>query len=779
MINGFPSSEEIYPLSHVDLHGSKIRVSEDGSVPTTVFFPAPVYLEGGKDHCIVVGSDVTDFNLWISRLGETDVSTLALPESEQVPVTQQPTLGSMFKSQNGRSWTPSQFDDLKFDLNRAQFVEEGKISFFNPDLTSGNRQVAALQKDSLNVSSRRIIVGLGTTAVSWGTEIEPGNTVIQDDSNATGNYVMGLGIATGTMSVTNAGLGLTPASGFFQYDNVALTKLTGRGQNATANIHINNGVAAAATISNGGNGFKVGDVLTATIGGGVGRNLQLSVSQVYGINELILDQVQGDFNVGGGKTLRYINSSGITSEFSNNASVTLDTAPRVVTDGLHIKVNHKNHGMHSGTNQVVINNVLSNIPPTTISAGVVRDSIADIVLEDASNFATFEGVGVGTTNPGYAKIGSEIISYTGVTGNTLESITREIDSTVAGEYDAGQIIYKYENSGVSLRRINTTHQLQDATVSEARDLDYYNIRIDNSQNGVDRSSSTSLPTLYLNETRSTGGESATATQNIQFEIFKPITQIMQVTKTNVSGRVRTVSATSVNGNEESFVDQGYQPIDMDDDNYFDTPRMIASKTNADNLLTDLPGNRSFELELSLSSFDTRLSPVIDLDRMGAIFVSNRVNNIVTNFVTDRRVATLTEDPSAFVYASKPVSLEIPANNIRVLLSAYINNFSDIRAFYALTDDPSKDLIYYPFPGYDNRLESGQVVDISNSNGRPDSKVLPTDTKGFDSTALTFKDYEFTAEDLPSFKYFSIKLVATSTNQCYPPRVRDLRAIAFS
>ena len=110
----------------------------------------------------------------------------------------------MFKSQSGSTWTPSQFDDLKFKLNRALFTDRGMVNFFNPDLSEGNRQVATLPKDSLSVSSRRIIVGLGTTAVSWGTEIKPGNTVKQDDSNATGNYVMGLGIATGTMSVTNA-----------------------------------------------------------------------------------------------------------------------------------------------------------------------------------------------------------------------------------------------------------------------------------------------------------------------------------------------------------------------------------------------------------------------------------------------------------------------------------------------------------------------------------------------------------------------------------------------
>ena len=69
MVNGVPSAEELYPMSQVVLTGDQIEVSEDGTVATTVTFPAPVYLEGNKEHCVVVGSNATDFTLWASRLG--------------------------------------------------------------------------------------------------------------------------------------------------------------------------------------------------------------------------------------------------------------------------------------------------------------------------------------------------------------------------------------------------------------------------------------------------------------------------------------------------------------------------------------------------------------------------------------------------------------------------------------------------------------------------------------------------------------------------------------
>ena len=54
------------------------------------------------------------------------------------------------------------------------------------------------------------------------------------------------------MSITNAGVGFTPASGTFAYTGVALTSVTGRGLNATASVLIQDGVAIGATITEGG-----------------------------------------------------------------------------------------------------------------------------------------------------------------------------------------------------------------------------------------------------------------------------------------------------------------------------------------------------------------------------------------------------------------------------------------------------------------------------------------------------------------------------------------------
>ena len=90
----------------------------------------------------------------------------------------------------------------------------------------------------------------------------------------------------------------------------------------------------------------------------------------------------------------------------------------------------------------------------------------------------FENIGVGLTNPGYVKIGGEVIKYTGVTGNTLTGITRGIDNTPTERHTVNNLVYKYEMNGVSLRRINKQHRLNESTSTEIITLDTYPLKVD-------------------------------------------------------------------------------------------------------------------------------------------------------------------------------------------------------------------------------------------------------------------------------------------------------------
>lgn len=784
-------TDQVYPFAEVVVDPKDVNISEDASLPTRVTFESPVYLAGKQFHALAILSNSSVYNIWISRLSELDVSTSNLPEDQQILVSKQPSSGSLFKSQNGSTWTASQLEDLKFKIYRANFVGNGNINFYNPELSLGNDQIATLVRDSLEVSSKKIKVGIGTT-ISASNLPTLGNTIIQSNSNATGNYVGSAGSAFGTLGIINAGIGYTPSSGSFMFSNVPVTSITGEGRDATANITITNGVAVGATILNGGTGYSVGDVLgISSIGAkNLGRNLRLSVSALSGVNEIIIDQVQGEYLTGVGNTLRYINNSGISTDLNGvGGNVTILSGGIIdVSDGLHIKVNHRNHGMNSLQNLVNLSNVSPDSKPTKLYNEYSATSTDDISVESVTiaDFGTFENVSVASSNPGYIIIEDEIISYTGINSSSsppkLTGITRGVDQTKSYSYSAGTPLSKYELCGVSLRRINKTHDLSDSTLPNPLDLDYYTLKIDMTDQGstmVDRSSSSSFPKLFLKETKSTGGSTINATQNIPFEIVRPVVQTMSLTGTNINASLRTTSGSSIGGNEVPFVDQGFEQIDLNSSNYLSSPRIVASNVNESSKLTSLPAKKSLTLNLNLSTANAYLSPVIDLDRVGLIFTTNRVNNPITDYATDDRVSTLKDDPSSFVYATKPISLETPSSSIKVYMNAYINTQNDLRCFYSITDDPNSELIYYPFPGYNNLTRDGQVINISDSNGLPDKTIPKTDVIGFDSDFLRFREYEFTIDNLPSFRYFSIKIVGTSTNQVHPPRIKDLRVIALA
>jgi hypothetical protein len=386
-------------------------------------------------------------------------------------------------------------------------------------------------------------------------------------------------------------------------------------------------------------------------------------------------------------------------------------------------------------------------------------------------------VGVGTTNSGYLLIGDEIIEYTSVSAGVIgEDIVR---GSSPKTYPIGTPVYKYELNGVSLNRINKIHNLNDVTIAEPITFDSYHIKLDMSNDGVDRSFDGGYPTLYANQTKSTGGYNIRATQNMPFEIITPLIQNLTLQGTSLSGEVRTITGKSISGNEIPFNDVGFEPITINAPNYLDSVRIIASKVNEDNKLSNLLGNKSMNMRLILGTTDTRLSPVLDTQRISTILTSNRVNKVIEDYATDARVSAIDEDPSAFQYISKEISLKNSASSIKIILDAHINLYSDIRAFYAINENQNFDPIFVPFPGYDNLNPRGQIINFENSNGLPDNLVSPSNSIGFTPPELEYLEYTFTADELPQFRSYRIKLVLTSTNQVYVPRVRNLRVIVLA
>ncbi len=790
---GLPT-QTILPFAEVVLDPSQVVTSEDGSKPTTFTFDSPVYCQGQSQFALVLLSASNEYTVFISRMGEEDVSTINSSDSEKIIVSQQPLLGSLFKSQNGATWDPSQFEDLKFNLYQAKFNStSGTVKFYNPDLDIGNKQIVTLSNNPLSMLGKNTIIGLGKSLTSNEvTGLLPGTTIGQENNaNFSANLVTVLG-AVGIGSVldlTSAGGGF--ANGTPTYTDVPLISLTGSGSGAKATLVIASNAVTSATVSAGGTGYAVGDVLSVNPSntGGFGANLRLSIQNEVGIisafNTLIVDRVQGVPSVDASSAVVFTTGAGSTSTLSATSIQYVEN----VSDGLSFRINHSSHGMYSPLDVVALSNIETDVKPEKLTAKYDSASTDNLSVTSVGVYTSFENVPVDSNNPGYLKLGDEIIKYTGVTTTTsaVTGVTRAIDNTTAGNYSVDDLLFKYELNGISLRRINTLHSLGQVNLTKYPiDVDSYWLKVGISSRGVDRSpgNANGLPELFFKETKSGGsyltqgtntgsGNVPRATQNIAFNIMRPNFTIMQPDGTSVSASCRTFSGDSPDGNLGAYIDQGFETISLEGDNEFTTPRIVASKVNELTRLENYPGRKSFAIEITLNTEDEFVAPQIDLDRVSAILVMNRLNSKVTNYATDRRVNSIDNDPNAAIYLTEVINLDKAADGLKVMFDAYRHQTNDIRVLYRSfrVDAPQGDQLFQLFPGYNNLDLAGGIIDSTKSDGLPDKFVPPSD--GYED----FNPYEFNIANIPQFSAFQIKICMSGTNFAYVPRLKDLRVIA--
>ena len=85
-------------------------------------------------------------------------------------------------------------------------------------------------------------------------------------------------------------------------------------------------------------------------------------------------------------------------------------------------------------------------------------------------------------------------------------------------------------------------------------------------------------------------------------------------------------------------------------------------------------------------------------------------------------------------------------------------------------------MFTPFPGFNNIDKFGNTIELEESDGTPDAKVEKNPVPYYNSDA-PMVEYEYTANDLPEFTYFRIKIIGTSRQSSIVPIVESLRVIA--
>jgi len=771
---GTPTLDLVTNYARVVLDPSQINTSPTAEIPTKVIFPSPVYLEPNTEYAIVLLAPSSNlFDAWIAQMGERTVNTQSLPDAEAVMVTRQYVGGSLFKSQNGTIWSASQFEDLKFKLYKAEFTTTpGTAYFYNPELKTNTGNIERLLPNAVTCLPRKLKVGITTTShaatmanLSAGVQVTDGtsDTAIQ-------GYIERSGGPISTFGVSNGGSGYNAGQTF---NNVPVYSITGNGTGATFTIVINSDGAIASgslTSNTGGEGYRTGDLLgitTSSVLKGTGGTL--SVVATSGTGTLYLTNVQGEEFTSGQDLVYYSGANKVTLL---TTSITSSAVYDDLYDGNVIEVQQYNHGMTADTNVVTLADIEPNTDPIIVTDSVAADAQV-ISIANTTPFATFNGI---STSSGYVKINSEIIYYNSVTTNQLGIGTRGIDGTTVRTHNTNDLAYKYELNGLSLKNINTTHNMpNNATLKANKDIDKYYLQVSRG----DKTSGDSQ--ISFTQEGSGGGENIFASQNFQYDRIIPQFNLFAPSdETTFEAQARSVSGTSAGGGEVSFLDQGYENITLNQPNKLSTPRLVCSRINETTRLTTLPKNRSSTVSVKMQTTDKNLSPVINLTNGTIVYQRSRLNSPVLDYIKDGRSERDSGDPHAAVYISQRVDLRNSATSLKVLVAAYRDSSADFRVLYQLfrPDGSDGEQTYNLFPGYDNLRDTDgdgfgdEVIDITKNSGRADAFV-PS------SRDNEFLEYQFSIDDLEEFDGFRIKIVVSGTNEAKAPRFQDFRAVALA
>ena len=792
---GTPTSFLVQDYTQIALNPNQINVSDDPNKPvaTNVKFESPVYLEPDTEYAIVILSPASDrYEMWTAEMGKKTVNSSQLPNVKNVVVTKQYIGGSLFKSQNGTIWTPSQLQDLTFTLYKAKFKTSGNVQFYNSDITPKGDNAQALNNNPIESYPRKLklpISGTLNAAVTLGTRVTQGT------GNAGINgYVEKIGapINTGTSSVSIASSG-TDYKPSTTSTGVSLFSLTGKGEGAEATIVTNAaGAISSVNITNGGSGYIGNEPLGITTadmggtGGAGGSGAKITVtSRTTSIDSLYLTNVQGE-NFTNTEDIYYytdpVNNPTTTADSGANVNGTSSIVDNNFTGNV-FRIKQRNHAHHGGNNKIIIEDVKPDTQTTVTTAEFgVNDSTVSV--EDRRVFATYEG---STSGSGYALIDEEVVAYSAVTagaGNagTLTISDRGLNGSTKTTHSSNTSIQSYEVNGVSLMRINTTHDIPSTYHSDDNsNLDYYYLEFDRSTL-FPTARDTGNSMLNFASKKGFGGKDIGISQNYQYTMIKPEFNVITPGKgTKVEANIRTISGTSAGGNEVSFIDQGFEPVVLNKRTKFPTPRLIASRVNELERLQGIPRKRSLTLRVDMESTDENLSPVLDLQNAGFVIGRNKVNNPIGDYVNDPRSNANNNDPHGAVFVTKAISLANPATSLKVYIAAHRPESADFRVFYKLekADSSGVEPSFVPFPGYDNLIDDDgdgfgdRVIDPDKNSGRPDAKVDPDDGDG------GYSEYQFSVSDLEQYTAFSIKIVMSTTNECTPVKLRDFRAIALA
>lgn len=328
-------------------------------------------------------------------------------------------------------------------------------------------------------------------------------------------------------------------------------------------------------------------------------------------------------------------------------------------------------------------------------------------------------------NPFATTSGSNVIRVSHRSHHTFED-TNSIPSyvTIAGATDV---------NGIPAAEINTTHEVQNV------EMDSYEIVVTTNATG----------------TGIDGGTDVSATENQLYDTFYTNLAQVNLPGTNTTWGVRTSTGMSLGATTPTpyVTDTSFAPIIVNQNVEMLNPGVVASLDNEQS-------GKTFFLRGTLTSNQTNLSPVIDLERASIFTISNRIDNPVGtsvpgfNLVDDFYAET---DPvlgsAKAKYLTKNVKLADAADGVRIFMDVNRPSSTNVEVYYRVSDNE-------------------ETIDTLNWTLANPEEPIPFDD------SYQYAETEFVIDPPGVFTVFAVKIVMKSSNSSRVPTVKDLRIIAL-
>lgn len=256
-----------------------------------------------------------------------------------------------------------------------------------------------------------------------------------------------------------------------------------------------------------------------------------------------------------------------------------------------------------------------------------------------------------------------------------------------------------------------------------------------------------------------GGNAITSERNVVMAVVNPYLETIVPNDCSTDVSAKFTTGKSVSGSENNYQRETvYTRITPNQNTEFNSPRMIASDTNADNFLQEdgvnITSKVSAYIKIDLKSGNQYVSPVVDLQRASLGMITNCIDDpTVTTPINEVDETSPESGSTGARHISEPIQLEQEAVGFETRVDGFVPEGAGVDFYYRVCRSDE-----------DIRTKPWRLQDQYN--------VQPHDRE------VNFREFQYLPGgqngNLDAFQQVQTKFVMKSTSACKVPLLRKLK-----